>query len=390
MRAPRRLPSHLPCLMALALVGCLFALSPTARSDELPAPPPATAEPEAKPVDLVICLDTSGSMSGLINAARQKLWSVVSELATAKPMPDLRVALLTYGSPGNDEAGHVLLQSDLTRDLDLISEKLFAMQTNGGEEFVGRVVWHALEKLDWSRKDAVRILFVAGNESADQDSVRPFRVQAKTAVDRGITVNAIYCGGADDGDAAGYRELAALAKGRFAHIDHNHGTVAVVTPYDQELAKLSAAINRTYVAFGLRAEEAQKRQVAQDANAEGAGAPAAADRAAAKAGRLYRNSAWDLVDRMDEEDFDLATVPEDQLPEVMRKMTADERTAYLAEKKAERVTIQAKIKDLATKRDAFVKEEMDKRKLDDTRALDRALREAIREQAAQGGFAFDK
>ena len=104
-----------------------------------PHPSRSPSPRRPSPIDLVICLDTSGSMQGLINAARQKLWSVVSELATAKPMPDLRVALLTYGSPGNDEAGHVVLQSDLTRDLDLISEKLFALH----DAAAARSTWDA-------------------------------------------------------------------------------------------------------------------------------------------------------------------------------------------------------------------------------------------------------
>ena len=378
-------------LLLLPLLAALVFLAPQlgSRADELPAPEAVVEPAPLKPVDLVICLDTSGSMQGLINAARQKLWSVVSELATAKPTPDLRVALLTYGSPGNDEAGHVILQSDLTRDLDLISEKLFALGTRGGEEYVGRVVAHALGHLTWSKSDSVRILFVAGNESADQDKVKPFREQAKAAVARAIVVNAIYCGGADDSDATGYRELAALGKGRFAHIDHDHGTVAVVTPYDKELAELSGAINRTYVAYGLVAKEARARQVAQDENAEAAGASAAAERASAKAGKLYRNGAWDLVDKMEEEGFDLAKIPEADLPEDLKKIEPAKRLAWLEEKKTERSKIQARILDLTKKRDAHVKVEMDKQQLDDSRALDRALKDAIREQAAEGGFEFD-
>jgi len=378
-------------LLLLPLLLALVFLAPQlgSRADELPVPETATKPEPPKPVDLVICLDTSGSMQGLINAARQKLWSVVSELATAKPTPDLRVALLTYGSPGNDEAGHVILQSDLTRDLDLISEKLFAMTTRGGEEYVGRVVAHALDRLTWSRSDAVRIVFVAGNESADQDPVKPFREQARAAAARTIVVNAIYCGGADDGDASGYRELAALGKGRFAHIDHDHGTVAIATPYDKELAELSAAINKTYVAYGLVAKEARARQVAQDENAEAAGAPAAAERASAKAGKLYRNGAWDLVDKMGEEGFDLAKVAEADLPEELKKIEPEKRLAWLEAKKAERAKIQARILELSKLRDAHVKVEMDKQQLDDSRALDRALKDAIREQAADGGFEFE-
>jgi hypothetical protein len=366
----------LPAALALAL----FA-APT-RADEAPVK-------SAPPVDLAICLDTSGSMEGLIHAARQKIWSVVSELATAKPTPRLRVALLTYGTPTPGSDGDVLLQTGLTEDLDLVSEKLFALGTNGGEELVGRVVSHAIDDLDWSAHGGVRIVFVAGNESADQDQVKPFRAAAERAVGRGLIVNAIYCGGADDPDAAGYRELAALGRGRFSNIDHDHGTVEVATPFDEELAKLSGLLNTTYIAYGEGGAEARRRQEAQDKNAEAAGAPAAAERAQAKGGDLYRNGAWDLVDRMGEEGFDLSKIPEADLPEEMRAMTLEARLAHIEAKKKERADLQAKITDLASKRLAFVQAEIQKQGLDDSRALDKALRDAIREQASSAGFAFD-
>lgn len=378
-----------PALVAVLVLACLLVLPAVAGAEDVGAKK-APVQVPPRPVDLVICLDTSGSMQGLINSARKKLWSVVSELATAKPMPDLRVALLTYGSPGNDAAGHVILQSDLTRDLDLISEKLFALTTRGGNEYVGRVTRHALDHVAWSRGDALKLIFVAGNESADQDRTRPYLDQAKLAVSKGVMVNAIYCGGADDGDAGGYRQLAAIGNGRFANIDHNQGTVAIITPFDKELAELSVELNKTYVAYGDRAE-VQKlvaRQSKQDANAAKAGAPAAAERAKAKSGRLYRNATWDLVDKMEEKDFDLAKIPVKELPEAMQKMTLEERKAFLLSQKNTRLAIQAKVKALSAKRDAFVKAEMKKQKLDDTKALDRALRDAIREQAANKGFTF--
>ena len=58
--------------------------------------------PPAKTVDLVIALDVSGSMDGLIDSARQRLWDVVNELGRAQPQPQLRVALVTYGASSYD------------------------------------------------------------------------------------------------------------------------------------------------------------------------------------------------------------------------------------------------------------------------------------------------
>jgi len=380
----RRAP--LAALLSLA-VALLVPPSGVAADERASWPRPAPSPAAPRAIDLALCLDTSGSMQGLIDAARRKLWEVVNTLGTAKPQPALRVALLTYGSSGSEADGYVVVQTPFTTDLDLVSEKLFALGTNGGTEYVGRVVKHAVEGLTWGGEGAVKILFVAGNESADQDRAAPFRQVVTKAAGLGVRVNAIYCGNPDDPDAGGWREVAAVGGGRWASIDHDRGLVAVASPYDKDLEDLSKRLNGTYLAYGGRAAEGKARQTAQDANA--ASAPAAgAERAASKASRLYDNSAWDLVDRSRQPGFELAKVPEAELPEEMRKMTVEQRAAHLETKRKEREAIQAQVKDLDAKRRAFVAGEIAKLGLDDSKALDRVLRETIEEQAGAAGFDF--
>ena len=124
-------------------------------------------------VDVAIALDTSGSMENLLEAARLKLWEIVHDLTLVEPTPTLRVALLTYGGKDNDhKAGWVRVETGLTRDLDLVSERLFALTAGGGAEYVARVLQAALEGLDWtSSEDALKLVFVAGNEPADQEGI---------------------------------------------------------------------------------------------------------------------------------------------------------------------------------------------------------------------------
>ena len=131
----------------------------------------ASAEANEHVIELAICLDTSGSMDGLINSARQKLWTIVNDLALAEPTPTFRVALLSYGNDGhNAENGWVKVETPFTEDLDTVSQMLFGLTTNGGTELVGRVVQTSLQELDWHPSaGALRTIFVAGNESADQD-----------------------------------------------------------------------------------------------------------------------------------------------------------------------------------------------------------------------------
>lgn len=214
-------------LLGVVLVG-------QARTDGSGIPVP---EPQPQAIDLTLCLDTSGSMSGLINAARQKLWAIVNDLAEAEPTPKLRVALLTFGNNGHEpENGWVRVDSGFTDDLDLISQKLFALSTNGGSEYVGRVLQHAAQ-LDWTASDdALKLIVVAGNESADQDREAPFREMCRSLITRGIMINSVFCGPVTDHVAPEWMEVAKLADGQFASIDQDNGTIVVQTPYDQELA----------------------------------------------------------------------------------------------------------------------------------------------------------
>jgi hypothetical protein len=343
---------------------------------------------EQRVVELAICLDTSGSMSGLINAAKQKLWAIVNELALAEPTPKLRVALLTYGNNGHDrENGWVRIDSRLTDDLDVISQKLFALTTDGGTEYVGRVLSFA-GQLDWNPSDdALKLIVVAGNEGADQDQQVPFPGVCRALIGRGIMINSIYCGPPTDAIAVGWQEVARLADGQFACIDQDEGTIVVESPFDEQLAALSTHINDTYIPFGAEGEQASLNQSAQDANAAGLNSAAAAARAQTKGKALYFCS-WDLVDACASGQVNVEEVAAEALPETMREMSPQERAAYVEQMGQRRAAIKQQIDELGKKRDAYVQAEMQRQALDASKGLDDAIRRAVREQAEKKGMRF--
>lgn len=362
---------------------------------ETPAPEVsagARAPDEERPaVDLALCLDTSGSMDGLIEAAKQKLWAIVNDFALARPLPRLRVALLSFGNDGHDPArGWVEILTPLTEDLDLVSQELFALTTNGGTELVGRVVGSATRELDWSAGPAaLRILVVAGNESADQDKELPFRTACAQAIARDIVVNAIYCGDPGDAIAPDWREVARLADGHFAAIEHASGALRIASPFDAELARLSTLVNTTYVPFGEAGSAGCSNQAWQDFNAASAGSEAAALRAQAKAQALYVCS-WDLVTALAQGSVRLEEVSEEALPEELRPLALDARRALLDSKAAERARIQRSIDGLAALRQAWVEEELRRQAVDPTRSFDHELRLALRRQAEAKGLVFEQ
>jgi hypothetical protein len=344
-------------------------------------------------VDLAICLDTSGSMQGLIESAKIKLWDIVNDLALAKPAPKLRVALLTYGNDGhNAETGWVRVDAPLTEDLDAISRQLFALTTNGGTELVGRVVNAAQTQLDWSHSnEALKLIVVAGNESADQDQQMPFRDVCKATISRGIMINSIYCGNLADDIAPAWKEVAMLADGHFAAIDHNNGTVVIATPFDDELARLGVALNATYIPYGSEGARCATNQQEQDGNAQTLGTAVAAQRAVTKGcGQVYWNGNWDLVDACQKADFKLEDVKDADLPENMRAMSVEQRRTHVTEMQTKRADLQTQINDLNVKRQLHVAEEMKKLADAGDKSFDAAIRKAIRAQAQAKGFAFEE
>ena len=381
--------------LAATLVAPVWAQDKPAAQPAEPAKAPAAAE--GKAIDLVLCLDVSGSMNGLIDSAKLRLWDIVNELARLKPTPNLRVALYSYGATAYPaEKGWVRKEVDLTEDLDDVYKVLNALRTGGGDEYVARVTKTALDEQKWSKeKNALKLIFVAGNEPVDQDKVVTLDDVAANAKKAGVIVNTIYCKYGHDNEIAGWAKFSEKCGGKHMDIDMNRATqqVAVKTEFDEQIVKLGDDLNKTYVAYGKDGKEKAANQLAQDKNAAnapggpGTGAAAAVARTESKAGALYRNSTWDLVDRMKEKDFDITKIKEEDLCDELKKLKPEERLAFLKKKSDERAEIQKKINDLSAKRAKKVEEELAKKpKTDAEKALDDALKSVIRDQAKSKGF----
>jgi len=369
----------------------LFAVAALSLSPTDGAAPLPQCRSENRVIELAICLDTSGSMDGLINSARQKLWTIVNDLAKAEPTPKLRVALLSYGNDGhNPENGWVKVETPFTEDLDTVSQMLFGLTTNGGTELVGRVVQTALQELDWHPSaGTLRMVFVAGNESADQDEQVAAHTICKEATKRGIDVNSIYCVYGDDDSEVrpGWRELARLGDGEFAMIDQDNGTSVIATPYDQALIKLSAELNETYIPFGTAGQAGCANQTDQDANAVKLNSANAASRAATKAGKLY-SCGWDLVDATRTGKVDLAKVDEKDLPEDMRALSYAQRVAKIDAMQKRRMKVRSQINELDQRRQTLLTEELTRQAKTNIGSFDLAIRSAIRNKAEAVGFTF--
>jgi len=360
--------------------------------------PPAQAtvriqdDEQKQPVDLVIALDVSGSMSGLIDSAKQRLWDIVNEMAQAEPQPDLRIAIVTYGNPSyGEQGGYVRIDQPFTGDLDAVMQTLFSFGTNGGDEYVARAVHRSVTDLSWSPDpDAMKIIFVAGNEEANQDPLISVQQATRLATMQGIVVNTIYCGSEGDNIVAGWRDVATLTNGLFASIDQNRAAVAnIATPMDEKLVELNQALNDTYVAFGKDGDQFKANQVAQDRNAADMSMPSVASRTVAKAGRLYKNQQWDLVDAL-ESGAPIEEMATEELPPEMQALNEDERKKFVEELAGKRERISVEIDELGKERQAYIAIERAKLAESDEQGLDEAMLKGLRDLARKKGFEFDE
>lgn len=332
---------------------------------------------------LALLLDTSNSMDGLIDQAKSQLWKIVNELAAAKcddgSRPNIKIALYEYGNDNLPSSeGYIRQVSGLTDDLDLISEKLFALRTNGGNEFCGQVIKTSLNQLAWSTSNAdLKMIFIAGNEAFTQGSVS-YRLACSVAKEKGVVVNTIFCGSFEEGLSTNWKDGADVAGGSYMSIEQDRRTVYVATPYDSKIDDCNNRLNKTYIYYGASGESKKAAQEMQDQNAASYGSSNKAERAISKSTHAYKNSSWDLVDAAKDDEKAVAQAKEEDLPKEMRGMTTEQRRAYVKQKTDERKEIQAEIQELNKKRQEYIASHTTQEQKDSM--LDAAMIKSVREK----------
>src|SRR5690606_15537948 len=101
-------------------------------------------------IDVVFVLDTTGSMGGMIEAAKEKIWSIASTMASAQPAPVIRMGIIGYRDRGDDYVTKII---PLTADLDSAYASLMDFNAAGGgdgPESVNKALFDAIHAMNWS------------------------------------------------------------------------------------------------------------------------------------------------------------------------------------------------------------------------------------------------
>ena len=362
-----------------------FTLTSSTTSKIKKTPPKTNSK-----IQVAILLDVSNSMDGLIDQAKAQLWNMVSVMGKAKcndATPQIEIALYEYGRSTNDvKQGYVKQISPFTNDLDKLSQNLFALTTNGGDEYCGHVIYTSLNQLQWdnSSPNIYKVIFIAGNEDFLQGDILYTKscAEAKT---KGVIVNTIYCGDRMQGINEHWNLGAECGGGSFTNINQNAKQEEIPTPYDSTIYALNTKLNGTYISYGYAGATAMETQKMADKNNAVMSSASGIKRIEVKSNsKLYRNDSWDVVDAAKHDTLFFAKVDMKTLPENLKNKSRKELQQIVKQKSEERSNIQKQIEANTTKRDAYIAAEKAKNAArNNTATLETEIEKIIKQQAKQ-------
>ena len=345
-------------------------------------------------IDVVFVLDTTGSMSGLIQTAKEKIWSIATTMASAQPTPEIRIGLVAYRDRGDR---YVTKLVDLSADLDSVYAKLMDFQADGGgdtPESVNKALYDAVHDMSWSQGDQTyQVIFLVGDAPPhmDYNEVR-YPVIVADALEKGIVINTIQCGGMST-TVAPWTQIASLGHGNFFQVNQAGGAVAYTTPYDDKIAELSAKLDDTRLYYGT--EEEKARMKSKVAATEKLHASASVESRARRGvfnasvgGRANLLGENELVDAFASGTVEVDEIETEALPAALKPMARTEQKEYLEGLATKRDDLQRKIRSLSADRDGYLAKKVEKAGgLKDS--LDQQLYEAVKEQAGKAGLEYE-
>jgi len=346
-------------------------------------------------IEVVFVLDTTGSMGGLIAAAKEKIWSIASTMASAQTAPEIKMGLVAYRDRGD---AYVTQTIALSSDLDSMYAKLMDFQADGGgdgPESVNQALHDAVHNMTWSQNpNTYKVIFLVGDAPPHmdyQDDVK-YPVTLALAKQKGIIVNAIQCG-QDSSATADWREVASLGQGNYFQVEQSGNAVAIATPYDKRLAELSSKVDKTRFFYGNDEEKAKQasKMAATDKLHKASSTESQARRAAFNAstsGKTNFLGENELVDAVASGRVKLSNLPKKSLPESLQVMSPVAQEEFVGKTKKERSELESEIKQLAEQRNDYLRKKVvaEGGKKD---SLDVKLYGAIRNQAKEKGLVYE-
>ena len=342
---------------------------------------PGPKKDEAIDAEVVFVLDTTGSMTGLIEGAKQKIWSIAGGIIQ-KTGGKVRIGLIPYRDRGD---AYVTRIFPLTNNLDQVYSDLQGFQAVGGgdmPESVNQALYEAVSNIQWSdSKRVMRTIFLVGDcppHMDYKDDVK-YPESCAVAVVKNIVVNTVQCGNQPNTEPI-WRDIAKLTNGGYSQIGQNGNMRMVKTPFDDEIQKVNIEVSKTVLPYGSIAAQTSFNRLVSDNI--GASSYVAASRNAVKAEGMKCSKLAAPVAGQDltAEPSLLGKLSVDDLPEVMQKLSPEERQAKLDAAVNRRKELNAQLLDLNRKRMEWLRKSAETAKPGSDSSFDAEVLKSIENQ----------
>ena len=360
---------------------------------DVPAPAPVD-QVQANRIEVVFVLDTTNSMANLIDAAKEKIWSIATTLAQSPSAPEISMGLVAFRDRGD---AYVTKVVDLSQDLDTMYAKLMDFSAQGGgdgPESVNAALDAAINQISWSEQDnSYKVVFLVGDAPPHMDySERQYPELVGLATQKGILVNTIRCGD-NPATQQHWQTIASIGGGDYFSVGQSGDAIAITTPFDDQIAALSRELDETRLVFGSEddKEEYKQKKAATDKLHAEASAASRARRAtfnasASGADNLFGDT--DLVDAVVTGEASLDAIAVEELPAALQKMSLVEREEAVGEVQAQRLDLGGRIAELAQKRDSYLEQQVaESEGVEDS--FDYRLYDTLKSQGAGKGIMYE-
>jgi len=346
-------------------------------------------------IDVVFCLDLSGSTNGLLDDVREKLWEIVNQVNSYKPAPEFRIGVIGFSRASfGSSTSYVKVLQPLTTDFDLLNFELYKLKAavEKGDQIVGEAIKTAVRQMNWSgESDALKVVFLVGNGMVNAGG-NDYREACDQALKRGIIINAVYCRTRNnvDKELPGWREIARLTGGEQYDIRiHKRAPIILTSPNTIEFKELAGMLSETYLYYGEQGFERYKMMASIDSKAKSANEMTFESRLFYKISDRFQfhQQYWDLVDYLKMSNSDFVDLEMKYLNDSLKFKSTQEVRDIVSQTRDKRNKLIMELrKHMPYDRQAYLNKRMEERDVDLSDMFDRVVINSLNSLATSKGF----